>query len=223
MKLLKMLNNTDISNIKAFLAFDTTEYKPKIVYQFAFGNILIPFLCVGGVVASPITWGVAIAETIASIAFMIYFKVKVTPTKKQISLHLAIDWLFMAVNICYLSCMSFLQTDVNIFIPLSICIALAFLCSYLAVRAACKKICDRFHKGKKLTTAIISSVATFGAGLGVTLSRFTEKLDMNKEIYLGAISGVLSIIFCIISACIFFRWYCYSIIEKEENNQAKVL
>lgn len=221
MKFLKMLNNTDISNVKAFLAFDTTEYKPRIVYLFAIGNILIPFLCVGGLVASPITWCVAIAESIALIAFMIYFKIKVTPTKKQIFLYLAIDWLFMSVNICYLSCISFLQTDVNIFIPLSICITLAFLCSYLAVKAACKKICDGFHKGKKLATAIISSVATFGAGLGLTLSRFIEKLDMNEEIYLGAISGFLSIIFCMISACIFFRWYCCYIVEKAENKQAK--
>ncbi len=222
MKLLKMLNNTDISNIKAFFAFDNNELKSKTIYQLALGNILIPFLCVGGVVASPITWGVAIAESIALIAFMIYFKVKVTHTQKHISIHLAMDWLFLAVNICYFSCMSFLQTDVNIFIPLSICISLAFLCSYLAVRAACKKICDRIHKEKKPATAIISSAATFGAGLGITLSLITEKLDMNREICLGAISGVLSIIFFVTSACVFFRWYCYFIIEREENNQAKV-
>ena len=206
------LKCTDVSNITAYLSYDNTEIKSNIVIKISIFNMIIPYINMLYCDPSFLIFAVALIISVGCLVFIIYYKMKVLPTQKQINLYYAVSMLFMSVNLCYVSCVFFSQTFIGFLLPLVLLVLTVPFCVFFTIKTECKRINSGFHKDKKSENAIIVPITVAAAGLGVFASRLVGN-QLDDQIILGVCCGILGIIFSFFSRFL-VKWYCYRLLEN---------
>lgn len=208
------LKNIEDQNLKAYLSFDNTDLKGKVVYQTAFINILLSLLGPIFAVCSYVTWIIAAVVSVVFIIFMIHFKTKALPTQRYINFYYATAMVFMSVNLCYNSCIFFSKTSMGVILPLIVYIISLPLCAYLMIHSECKRIIEGYHKDKKFVNPAIASAVISGAALGGLSVKMIEA-HSDENFILGVCCGLLGVIISLFSR-FFVKWYCHYILSEKE-------